>query len=28
MKTRCQWRVILNEFGFGQTCHRKFQEWE
>ncbi|WP_155722417.1 transposase [Leptospira weilii] len=24
----CQWRAIPNEFGSGQTCHRRFQEWE
>ncbi|WP_426580457.1 IS5 family transposase [Leptospira interrogans serovar Szwajizak] len=28
MKTGCQWRAIPNEFGSGQTCHRRFQEWE
>ncbi|WP_235594123.1 transposase [Leptospira interrogans] len=28
MKTGCQWRAIPNEFGFGQTCHRRFQKWE
>ncbi|MFA4794892.1 IS5 family transposase [Leptospira kirschneri] len=28
MKIGCQWRAIPNEFGSGQTCHRRFQEWE
>ncbi len=28
MKTDCQWRTIPNEFESGQTCHRRFQEWE
>ncbi|EMF81742.1 hypothetical protein LEP1GSC188_2275 [Leptospira weilii serovar Topaz str. LT2116] len=28
MKTGCQWRAIPNDFGSGQTCHRRFQEWE
>nr|WP_230857228.1 transposase [Leptospira interrogans] len=28
MKTGCQWRAIPNEFGSGQTCYRRFQEWE
>ncbi|WP_242602903.1 IS5 family transposase [Leptospira noguchii] len=28
MKTGCQWRAIPNELGSGQTCHRRFQEWE
>ncbi|WP_322621767.1 transposase, partial [Leptospira borgpetersenii] len=28
MKTGCQWRAIPSNFGSGQTCHRRFQEWE
>ncbi|WP_416037258.1 transposase [Leptospira santarosai] len=28
MKTGCQWRAIPKEFCSGQTCHRRFQEWE
>ncbi|EMY76935.1 transposase, IS4-like family protein [Leptospira weilii serovar Ranarum str. ICFT] len=28
MKTGCQWCAIPKEFGSGQTCHRRFQEWE
>jgi transposase len=28
LRTGCQWRAIPPEFGSGQTCHRRFQEWE
>lgn len=28
LRTGCQWRAIPREFGSGQTCHRRFQEWE
>ncbi|WP_230456575.1 IS5 family transposase [Leptospira borgpetersenii] len=28
MKIGCQWRAIPSNFGSGQTCHRRFQEWE
>jgi transposase len=28
LRTGCQWRAIPPAFGSGQTCHRRFQEWE
>lgn len=28
VRTGCQWRALPREFGSGQTCHRRFQEWE
>ena len=28
LRTGCQWRAIPPIFGSGQTCHRRFQEWE
>jgi transposase len=28
LRTGCQWRAIPREFGSGQTCHRRFQQWE
>jgi len=28
LRTGCQWRAIPREFASGQTCHRRFQEWE
>ncbi len=28
LRTGCQWRAIPREFASGQTCHRRFQQWE
>ncbi len=27
LRTGCQWKAVLKEFGSGSTCHRRFQEW-
>jgi transposase len=28
LRTGCQRRAIPREFGSGQTCHQRFQEWQ
>jgi len=29
LRTWCQWKILLPfEFGFGSTCHRRFEEWD
>ena len=27
LRTGCQWKMLLKEYGSGSTCHRRFQEW-
>jgi transposase len=27
LRTGCQWKMLPREYGFGSTCHRRFQEW-
>ncbi|MBV9667963.1 MAG: transposase [Nitrososphaeraceae archaeon] len=27
LRTGCQWKMLLPEYGSGSTCHRPFQEW-
>ena len=27
LRTGCQWKKVLKEFGSGSTCHARFQEW-
>jgi putative transposase len=26
LRTGCQWKMLPKEFGFGSTCHRRFQQ--
>ena len=26
LRTGCQWKMLLKEFGSGSTCHRRFQQ--
>jgi transposase len=27
LRTGCQWKMLPKEYGYGSTCHRRFQEW-
>jgi transposase len=27
LRTGCQWKMLPKEYGFGSTCHRRFQQW-
>ncbi|HXT83077.1 MAG TPA: transposase [Verrucomicrobiae bacterium] len=27
LRIGCQWKILPKEYGFGSTCHRRFQEW-
>jgi transposase len=27
LRTGCQWKMLSSEYGFGSTCHRRFQKW-
>ena len=27
LRTGCQWKMLPKEYGYGSTCHRRFQKW-
>jgi transposase len=27
LRTGCRWKMLPSGYGFGSTCHRRFQEW-